>query len=168
MKKIILGTLLLSMTLIFTGCDSEELPTIGPDKEESVEIEETEEEELVEEPLIEKSEERLLCDEIYDMHKLITYYEEDQDTFKILATKKMEDLIGDGSDVFKLTTGTTDIIGIMKSSYDLIDSKYDKEFNVLFQTTDGYTSSLFRTNDGIYYVNVFGVTIEDINDWVTK
>lgn len=164
MKKIILGTLLLSMTLIFTGCDSEELQTIKPDKEESVEIEE----EAIEEPVIEKSEERLLCDEIYDMHKLITYYEEDQDTFKILATKKMEDLIGDGSDVFKLTVGTTDIIGIMKSSYDLIDSKYDKEFNVLFQTTDGYTSSLFRTNDGMYYVNVFGVTIEDINDWVTK
>lgn len=164
MKKIILGTLLLSMTLIFTGCDSEELQTMEPNKEESVEIEEEE----IEEPVIEKSEERLLCDEIYDMHKLITYYEEDQDTFKILATKKMEDLIGDGSDVFKLTAGTTDIIGIMKSSYDLIDSKYDKEFNVLFQTTDGYTSSLFRTNDGMYYVNVFGVTIEDINDWVTK
>lgn len=166
MKKILMGALLLaSLTLV--GCSEEELPKIGPDKDIDQVEEPVKEEEVVEEeqPIVEQTPEESICEQLtvaFDMSVTFDGYQ----TFIMRTNKTMNDFLGDGNDPVKVADGTTEVLTTSKMAYDMIDELYEGEFYFMYNTSDNNNVSIFKTSDGTYYTNCFGVTINNIYEWV--
>lgn len=144
MKKIILA-ILIATSIVSVACANTEQETKEPEIVEEVkEVQEVKEE---------KTEEDTICEKI---------------------TKDYGEVYFDGCETYilKVNKSSSDYIDqkepcrIAKQLYDEIDTLTDKEFYFMLATSDNQNVSIFRTNDGVYYTNCFGETIENVTEFV--
>lgn len=142
MKKIILA-ILIATSMVSVACSQVEQETKEPEMIDEVK------EEIKEE----KIEEDTICEKI---------------------TKDYGEVYFDGCETYilKVNKSSSDYIDkkepcrIAKQLYDEIDALTDKEFYFMLATSDNQNVSIFRTNDGVYYTNCFGETIEDVTEFI--
>ena len=142
MKKIIIA-MLIAISMVSVACANTEQETKEPEMVEEVK------EEIKEE----KTEEDTICEKI---------------------TKDYGEVYFDGCETYilKVNKSSSDYIDmkepcrIAKQLYDEIDALTDKEFYFMLATSDNQNVSIFRTNDGVYYTNCFGETIEDVTEFI--
>lgn len=142
MKKIIIA-ILIAMSMGSVACANTEQETKEPEMVDEVK------EEIKEE----KTEEDTICEKI---------------------TKDYGEVYFDGCETYilKVNKSSSDYIDkkepcrIAKQLYDEIDALTDKEFYFMLATSDNQNVSIFRTNDGVYYTNCFGETIEDVTEFI--
>ena len=142
MKKIIIA-MLIATSMVSVACANTEQETKEPEMVEEVK------EEIKEE----KTEEDIICEEI---------------------TKDYGEVYFDGCETYilKVNKSSTEYIDtkepcrIAKQLYDEIDALTDDEFYFMLATSDNQNVSIFRTNDGVYYTNCFGETIEDVTEFI--
>lgn len=142
MKKIIIA-MLIATSMVSVACANTEQETKEPEMVEEVK------EEIKEE----KTEENIICENI---------------------TKDYGEVYFDGCETYilKVNKSSSDYIDkkepcrIAKQLYDEIDALTDKEFYFMLATSDNQNVSIFRTNDGVYYTNCFGETIEDVTEFI--
>lgn len=144
MKKIIIA-ILIAISMGSVACANTEQETKEPEIVEEVkEVQEIKEE---------KTEEDIICEKI---------------------TKDYGEVYFDGCETYilKVNKSSSDYIDkkepcrIAKQLYDEIDTLTDKEFYFMLATSDNQNVSIFRTNDGVYYTNCFGETIEDVTEFI--
>lgn len=144
MKKIIIA-ILIAISMGSVACANTEQKTKEPEIVEEVkEVQEIKEE---------KTEEDNICEKI---------------------TKDYGEVYFDGCETYilKVNKSSSDYIDqkepcrIAKQLYDEIDTLTDKEFYFMLATSDNQNVSIFRTNDGVYYTNCFGETIEDVTEFI--
>lgn len=144
MKKIILA-ILIATSMVSVACSQ-----VEQESKESKIVEEVKEVQEVKE---EKTEEDTICEKI---------------------TKDYGEVYFDGCETYilKVNKSSSDYIDqkepcrIAKQLYDEIDTLTDKEFYFMLATSDNQNVSIFRTNDGVYYTNCFGETIEDVTEFI--
>ena len=144
MKKIILA-ILIATSMVSVACSQVE--------QESKETKIVEEVKEVEEIKEEKIEEDTICEKL---------------------TKDYGEVYFDGCETYilKVNKTSSDYVDqkepcrIAKQLYDEIDALTDKEFYFMLATSDNQNVSIFRTNDGVYYTNCFGETIEDVTEFI--
>lgn len=144
MKKIILA-ILIATSMVSVACSQ-----VEQEFKESKIVEEVKEVQEVKE---EKTEEDTICEKI---------------------TKDYGEVYFDGCETYilKVNKSSSDYIDqkepcrIAKQLYDEIDTLTDKEFYFMLATSDNQNVSIFRTNDGVYYTNCFGETIEDVTEFI--
>lgn len=142
MKKIIIA-MLIATSMVSVACANTEQETKEPEMVDEVK------EEIKEE----KTEEDIICEEI---------------------TKDYGEVYFDGCETYilKVNKSSSDYIDkkepcrIAKQLYDEIDALTDNEFYFMLATSDNQNVSIFRTNDGVYYTNCFGETIEDVTEFI--
>lgn len=142
MKKIIIA-MLIATSMVSVACVNTEQETKEPEMVDEVK------EEIKEE----KTEEDIICEEI---------------------TKDYGEVYFDGCETYilKVNKSSSDYIDkkepcrIAKQLYDEIDALTDEEFYFMLATSDNQNVSIFRTNDGVYYTNCFGETIEDVTEFI--
>ena len=142
MKKIIIA-MLIAISMVSVACANTEQETKEPEMVEEVK------EEIKEE----KTEEDTICEKI---------------------TKDYGEVYFDGCETYilKVNKSSSDYIDkkepcrVAKQLYDEIDALTDKEFYFMLATSDNQNVSIFRTNDGVYYTNCFGETIEDVTEFI--
>lgn len=142
MKKIIIA-ILIATSMGSVACANTEQETKEPEIAEEVK------EEIKEE----KTEENIICENI---------------------TKDYGEVYFDGCETYilKVNKSSSDYIDkkepcrIAKQLYDEIDALTDDEFYFMLATSDNQNISIFRTNDGVYYTNCFGETIEDVTEFI--
>lgn len=142
MKKIIIA-ILIAMSMGSVACANTEQETKEPEMVDEVK------EEIKEE----KTEEDTICEKI---------------------TKDYGEVYFDGCETYilKVNKTSSDYIDkkepcrIAKQLYDEIDALTDNEFYFMLATSDNQNVSIFRTNDGVYYTNCFGETIEDVTEFI--
>ena len=142
MKKIIIA-MLIATSMVSVACANTEQETKEPEMVEEVK------EEIKEE----KTEEDTICEKI---------------------TKDYGEVYFDGCETYilKVNKSSTEYIDtkepcrIAKQLYDEIDALTDDEFYFMLATSDNQNVSIFRTNDGVYYTNCFGETIEDVTEFI--
>lgn len=144
MKKIILA-MLIATSMVSVACSQ-----VEQESKESKIVEEVKEVQEIKE---EKIEEDTICEKI---------------------TKDYGEVYFDGCETYilKVNKSSSDYIDqkepcrIAKQLYDEIDALTDKEFYFMLATSDNQNVSIFRTNDGVYYTNCFGETIEDVTEFI--
>ena len=142
MKKIIIA-ILIATSMVSVACANTEQETKEPEIVDEVK------EEIKEE----KTEEDIICKKI---------------------TKDYGEVYFDGCETYilKVNKSSSDYIDkkepcrIAKQLYDEIDALTDNEFYFMLATSDNQNVSIFRTNDGVYYTNCFGETIEDVTEFI--
>ena len=98
----------------------------------------------------------------------------EEDTICEKITKDYGEVYFDGCETYilKVNKSSSDYIDmkepcrIAKQLYDEIDALTDKEFYFMLATSDNQNVSIFKTNDGVYYTNCFGETIEDVTEFI--
>ena len=144
MKKIILA-ILIATSMVSVACSQ-----VEQESKESKIVNEVKEVQEIKE---EKIEEDIICEEI---------------------TKDYGEVYFDGCETYilKVNKSSSDYIDmkepcrIAKQLYDEIDALTDNEFYFMLATSDNQNVSIFRTNDGVYYTNCFGETIEDVTEFI--
>ena len=144
MKKIILA-MLIATSMVSVACSQ-----VEQESKESKIVKEVKEVQEIKE---EKTEENIICEKI---------------------TKDYGEVYFDGCETYilKVNKSSSDYIDmkepcrIAKQLYDEIDTLTDKEFYFMLATSDNQNVSIFRTNDGVYYTNCFGETIEDVTEFI--
>ena len=144
MKKIILA-ILIATSMVSVACSQ-----VEQESKESKIVEEVKEVQEIKE---EKIEEDTICEKI---------------------TKDYGEVYFDGCETYilKVNKSSSDYVDqkepcrIAKQLYDEIDTLTDKEFYFMLATSDNQNVSIFRTNDGVYYTNCFGETIEDVTEFI--
>ncbi len=120
-----------------------------------------------------KSKESKIVEEVKEVQE-IKEEKIEEDTICEKITKDYGEVYFDGCETYilKVNKSSSDYIDqkepcrIAKQLYDEIDTLTDKEFYFMLATSDNQNVSIFRTNDGVYYTNCFGETIEDVTEFI--
>ena len=144
MKKIILA-ILIATSMMSVACSQVEQET-----KESKIVEEVKE---VKEEKEEKTEDDTICEKITKDYGEV--YFDGCETYILKVNKSSSEYID-----------TKEPCRIAKQLYDEIDALTDKEFYFMLATSDNQNVSIFKTNDGVYYTNCFGETIEDVTEFI--
>ena len=144
MKKIIIA-MLIATSMVSVACSQVEHET----KESKIVKEVKEVQEIKEE----KTEEDTICEKITKDYGEV--YFDGCETYILKVNKSSSDY-----------TDQKEPCRIAKQLYDEIDTLTDKEFYFMLATSDNQNVSIFRTNDGVYYTNCFGETIEDVTEFI--
>ncbi len=144
MKKIILA-MLIATSMVSVACSQ-----VEQESKESKIVEEVKEVQEIKE---EKTEEDIICEKITKDYGEV--YFDGCETYILKVNKSSADYID-----------SKEPCRIAKQLYDEIDALTDKEFYFMLATSDDQNVSIFRTNDGAYYTNCFGETIEDVTEFI--